>query len=93
MEIVKGFVLILILTTQFFYGPNGSGKSSLCDALEYKLTGQVREAIRRNRRISDYIKRIGSTANPSLSISFVDDAIDGERLSESEKKLLFTSIH
>jgi DNA sulfur modification protein DndD len=81
----KGVCIEFDSNNTIFYGPNGSGKSSLCDALEYKLTGQVREAIRRNRRISDYIKRIGSTSNPSLSISFVDAAIDGERLSEGEK--------
>jgi DNA sulfur modification protein DndD len=38
-----------------FYGPNGSGKSSLCDALEYKLTGEVRECSRRSRKVSEYV--------------------------------------
>lgn len=69
-----------------FYGPNGSGKSSLCDALEYKLTGQVREASRRNKKVNDYVKRIGSPTNPELMISFVDAAINREKLSEDEKK-------
>lgn len=27
-----------------FYGPNGSGKTSLCEAIEYALTGDVEEA-------------------------------------------------
>lgn len=37
------------------YGPNGSGKSSFCEAIEYKLTGQIKECRRRNIKINDYI--------------------------------------
>lgn len=37
------------------YGPNGSGKSSFCEAIEYKLTGQIKECRRRNIKIKDYI--------------------------------------
>lgn len=82
----KGVCIEFNSNNTIFYGPNGSGKSSLCDALEFKLTGQVRESARRNRRVSEYVKRIGSTSNPSLSISFVNPAIDGEKLTEDEKK-------
>lgn len=82
----KGVLIEFDFNNTIFYGPNGCGKSSLCDALEYKLTGQVREALRRNRRVYEFVKRIGSSSNPSLSISFVDSAMDGEKLTEDEKK-------
>ena len=82
----KGIYIEFDLNNTIFYGPNGSGKSSLCDALEYKLTGQVREAVRRNRRVTEYVKRLGSTSNPSLAISFYDATIDVESLTEEEKK-------
>ena len=82
----KGVFIEFDSNNTIFYGPNGSGKSSLCDALEYKLTGQVREAIRRNRKVGEYVKRIRAATNPSLTISFVDAAIVGERLTEEENK-------
>lgn len=82
----KGVCIEFDSNNTIFYGPNGSGKSSLCDALEYKLTGLVRESARRNRRVSEYVKRIGSTSNPKLSISFVNTSIDAENLTEDEKK-------
>lgn len=69
-----------------FYGPNGSGKSSLSDALEYKLTGEVREATRRNRKVTEYVKRIGSNSHPQIRLKFENPSINCENLSEEEKK-------
>ena len=82
----KGTLIDFDLNNTIFYGPNGSGKSSLCDALEYMLTGQVREANRRNRRVNEYIKRIGSSESPSIKLSFVEDSKDSEKFSEDEKR-------
>lgn len=82
----KGVLIEFDENNTIFYGPNGCGKSSLCDALEYKLTGQVREAVRRNRRVNEFIKRIGSSTSPSISVSFFDSEMDGEKLSDDEKK-------
>lgn len=82
----KGIRIEFDPNNTIFYGPNGSGKSSLCDALEYKLTGQVREAVKRNRRITEYVKRIGSTGNPHLTIEFSNGGIDGDKLNEDENK-------
>jgi DNA sulfur modification protein DndD len=81
----KGIYIEFNPQNTIFYGPNGSGKSSMCDALEYKLTGQVKEAIRRNRRVSEYIRRIGSAYNPHLTLSFSDSTIDVDRLTDDEK--------
>lgn len=82
----KGVLIDFDESNTIFYGPNGSGKSSLCDALEFKLTGEVREAARRSRKVNEYVKRIGVASNPSLAIIFLNSAIDGERLSADEKK-------
>lgn len=41
------------------YGPNGTGKSSFCEALEYRLLGNVAEAeSKRFRKQSDYFKNV-----------------------------------
>lgn len=40
-----------------FYAPNGGGKTSFCEAFEYKLTNDLKEAKRRNTTVKDYIKR------------------------------------
>lgn len=82
----KGVSIEFDVNNSIFYGPNGSGKSSLCDALEYKLTGEVREAARRSRRVSEYVKRIGSASNPSIAIKFLNPSIDGEKLTPDDKK-------
>lgn len=40
-----------------FYGANGSGKTSFCEALEYKLTGSIKEAKRRGIKEREYFGR------------------------------------
>jgi len=42
-----------------FFAPNGGGKSSLCEALEYQTTGDIKEAGRRKTSIKNYIRRNG----------------------------------
>jgi DNA sulfur modification protein DndD len=81
----KGVYIEFNPQNTIFYGPNGSGKSSLCDALEFKLTGQVKEATRRNRKVNDFIKRIGIGHNPTLSVSFFDTTLNCEKLTDDEK--------
>ncbi|MBX8520466.1 AAA family ATPase [Pseudomonas cichorii] len=40
-----------------FYAPNGGGKTSLCEAIEYVVTGSLKEADRRSTKLSEYIRR------------------------------------
>jgi DNA sulfur modification protein DndD len=54
-----------------FFAPNGGGKTSLCEAFEYKLTGSVKEAVRRGINLKEYIKRDGE--KESIQIKFVDE--------------------
>lgn len=42
-----------------FFAPNGGGKSSLCEALEFQTTGEIKEAGRRKTSVKNYIKRNG----------------------------------
>lgn len=42
-----------------FFAPNGGGKTSLCEAIEYSLTHNVKEASRRNTPMKNYIKNGG----------------------------------
>jgi len=42
-----------------FYGPNGSGKTSLCEAIEYALTGDVEEvSLKRAGALGSYFTNI-----------------------------------
>lgn len=41
-----------------FSGPNGTGKTSLCEALEFALTGEVEEASARRIEIAEYLDNI-----------------------------------
>lgn len=40
-----------------FYAPNGGGKTSLCEAIEYVVTGSLKEADRRSTKLAEYIRR------------------------------------
>jgi DNA sulfur modification protein DndD len=40
-----------------FYAPNGGGKTSLCEAIEYVVTGSLKEADRRSTKLTEYIRR------------------------------------
>ena len=47
------------ISNNIFFAPNGGGKSSLCEALEFQTTGDIKEAGRRKTALKNYIKRNG----------------------------------
>lgn len=53
----KGTTLFFGPRKNIFYAPNGGGKTSVCEAIEYSLTGSIKEAERRKSSVTDYIKR------------------------------------
>lgn len=55
-----------------FFAPNGGGKTSLCEAIEYSLTNNVKEANRRNTPLNSYIKNGGS---PSINCKLVNGTV------------------
>ncbi len=57
IPVASGFTVIC--------GPNGSGKSTICDAVEFALTGSIgrfRDATEKRERVSDYIWWRGARA-------------------------------
>ncbi|HDZ9654985.1 hypothetical protein [Yersinia enterocolitica] len=74
-----------------FFAPNGGGKTSLCEAIEYYTTGNIKEAGRRKTSIKNYITRNGKPLvkilnNNKLEISTdpvnIFNFIDRNRLQE-----------
>ncbi|EII2405539.1 AAA family ATPase, partial [Vibrio parahaemolyticus] len=55
-----------------FFAPNGGGKTSLCEAIEYSLTNNVKEASRRNTPLKSYIKNGGA---PSINCKLVNGTV------------------
>ncbi|WP_102385415.1 AAA family ATPase [Vibrio cyclitrophicus] len=55
-----------------FFAPNGGGKTSLCEAIEYSLTDNVKEANRRNTPLKNYIKNGGA---PSIICKLVNGLV------------------
>ncbi|OED67329.1 recombination protein RecF [Vibrio splendidus ZS-139] len=55
-----------------FFAPNGGGKTSLCEAIEYSLTDNVKEADRRNTPLKNYIKNGGT---PSIICELVNGVV------------------
>lgn len=55
-----------------FFSPNGGGKTSLCEAIEYSLTDNLKEANRRNTPLKNYIKNGGA---PSIICKLVDGVV------------------
>ncbi|UXF72559.1 ATP-binding protein [Stenotrophomonas maltophilia] len=53
----KGSFIRFSKFKNIFYAPNGGGKSSLCEALEFGITGDIKEAARRKTRLKQYIAR------------------------------------
>ncbi|MBF4296218.1 recombination protein RecF, partial [Vibrio anguillarum] len=47
----KGSFIEFSTGINLFYAPNGGGKTSLCEAIEYSLTGSIKEADRRNTKL------------------------------------------
>ncbi|MHC0552582.1 hypothetical protein [Salinicoccus sp. CNSTN-B1] len=60
------------------------GKTSFCEAFEYKLTSNVKEAKRRNIKVNNYIKR--NNKKPNVRINFRDSEFSASNLSEMEKE-------
>lgn len=88
----KGTLLKFSKIKNIFYAPNGGGKSSLCEALEYATTGQIKEADRRKTKVRQYIARgserpevilIGTDKQPvTRSLTWSSCFIDRNRLQE-----------
>lgn len=55
-----------------FFSPNGGGKTSLCEAIEYSLTDNLKEANRRNTPLKNYIKNGGA---PSIICKLVNGVV------------------
>jgi len=67
-----------------FFGPNGAGKTSFCEAFEYYLTGDIKEAKRRGIKVKDYISREGK--NGQISIKFVNPELNNVKISDDDKQ-------
>lgn len=88
----KGSFIRFSKLKNIFYAPNGGGKSSLCEALEFGTTGDIKEASRRKTRVKQYIARGGIRHQLLLmgadklpvkpSISWSSCFIDRNRLQE-----------
>lgn len=73
----------------FIYGPNGTGKSSICEALEYKLTGKIHEA--KSKRFDDnvYTRNIKEiNTNVSLLVEYSDGSVS-ESIASPENEFMF----
>ncbi|EHR0229187.1 hypothetical protein V8038_001787 [Vibrio parahaemolyticus] len=70
----KGSFIEFSTGINLFYAPNGGGKTSLCEAIEYSLTGSIKEADRRNTKLSQYIKR--NSTKPQVVANLVDGSIN-----------------
>jgi len=66
-----------------FYGANGSGKTSFCEALEYKLTGSIKEAKRRGIREKEYFERKDKGVE-RIEIGLKDEQLILDKLTEFE---------
>jgi DNA sulfur modification protein DndD len=80
----QGCSIKLNKNKNIFYGPNGSGKTSLCEAFEYKLTSNIKEAKRRNIVLNEYIKR--NNARVEVNLEFSDPKIITENFNEYDKE-------
>ncbi|MCY1286760.1 hypothetical protein D9M68_347070 [compost metagenome] len=88
----KGSLIRFSKLKNIFYAPNGGGKSSLCEALEFGTTGDIKEASRRKTKVRQYIARgdnrhqlllMGADKLPvKPSISWSSCFIDRNRLQE-----------
>lgn len=67
-----------------FFGPNGAGKTSFCEALEYRVTSDIKERKRRSIALKDYITR-GKT-KPSVNVIFNNDEIDEQKMTDYDKE-------
>jgi DNA sulfur modification protein DndD len=56
-----------------FFAPNGGGKTSLCEALEFVLTGSIKEADRRRTKMAEYIRR--GDGKPKVAVKANDNSL------------------
>lgn len=68
-----------------FFAPNGGGKTSLCNALEYELTGQIKEARRRGLSLKEYAY---SNRSKDIKLSFRNKSFNTRDLTDYQKRLL-----
>lgn len=69
----KGTYIKFSSGKNIFYAPNGGGKTSLCEAIEYVVTGSLKEADRRHTKLNDYIRR--GQEKPNLVLKALDGSI------------------
>ena len=67
----KGVRIVFNENNNIFFAPNGGGKTSLSNALEYGITGKIKEAKRRDLSIPQYINR--NSKRPELTIEMIDN--------------------
>ncbi|RZJ67129.1 MAG: hypothetical protein EOO47_25135, partial [Flavobacterium sp.] len=65
----KGTYIKFSSGKNIFYAPNGGGKTSLCEAIEYIVTGSLKEADRRHTKLNEYIRRGQEKVNLVLKAS------------------------
>ncbi len=68
----KGVIFNFNKSKNILFAPNGGGKSSFCEALEYKLTNEIKESKRRGLTLSKYIKYHGQF-KPEIELSYFED--------------------
>lgn len=65
-----------------FFAPNGGGKTSLCESIEYKLTGSIKEAIRRGVALKDYIRR--DDQKECINVKFANEEFIRDKFNETD---------
>ncbi|OIJ14889.1 hypothetical protein BKP35_05495 [Anaerobacillus arseniciselenatis] len=80
----RGTYIALNANKNIFFAPNGGGKTSFCEAFEYALTGDVKEAKRRGVNKKDYITRNGK--KEEISLQFIDSQLELKKLDEHDKQ-------
>ncbi|MCU7497564.1 MAG: AAA family ATPase, partial [Ignavibacteria bacterium] len=85
-----GTKILLNRRKNIFYAPNGGGKSSLCEALEYILTKDIKEATRRRTSVAKYIKR-GETRH-KIQVEFAKSSVNQDSLTEIDNEYYKKSI-
>jgi DNA sulfur modification protein DndD len=86
----KGFVFHLHNKKNIFFAPNGGGKTSLCEALEYSLTDNVKECVRRKIRLKQYISR--DSNKPEINIKWHGKFIDPLKLTMEDHQFFGQGI-
>lgn len=59
-----------LLSRAIVFGPNGSGKSSLCEGMEWQLTGFISECDRRGMDLPDFCRRYSCVEKPDVKVRY-----------------------